>query len=597
MERGHRGALHLLRHDRRGLALPGLGALRHRPARGHRCTTASSARSTRTSCSATTPQHNPWLWAGDPRRVRAGREPRPPRRLAAQRGPGAQRPADRPGQPHPAGGDHPPGARAAAVRSACCSSTSTTSRTSTTAAATPPATSCCSCSPSGCAAASAPVTWSPASAATSSPSSWTAGPTSPGRSASGCSPRSPLPVAAGRRRGGRARQRRHRRRPATPASARPARCCATPTSRCTWPRRRARTGWSSTPTAWPRPPAVAPTCAQDLDAPRSPGQLVVHYQPIVRLRRRPDDGLRGARPLEPPRARAVPPVEFIPLAEETGAITGIGRWVLRRGAPPGRRVVGRDRRAAADGRQPLARASSRTATSSPTSSRRSRRPGSRPAQLTLEVTEGVLVRDVDAVVGQLEALRALGIRIAIDDFGTGFSGAVLPAAPARRHPQDRPQLRQRPAAGRSATHADHLDRRAGPHARPGRRRRGRRDRGAAPGAARPATARRRRATSSPVRSRPSRPGRPSSAASPGRGRGPRDRPSRPAVRGADSAAASSGHPWARRAANSLPALSWWESRDEGGPGPGSADRAGHSPPSRVSRPVSASSSPSRGQTR
>jgi EAL domain-containing protein (putative c-di-GMP-specific phosphodiesterase class I) len=42
--------------------------------------------------------------------------------------------------------------------------------------------------------------------------------------------------------------------------------------------------------------------------------------------------------------------------------------------------------------------------------------------LTLEVTEGVLVRDVDDVVAQLEALRALGIRIAIDDFGTGFSG-------------------------------------------------------------------------------------------------------------------------------------------------------------------------------
>jgi EAL domain-containing protein (putative c-di-GMP-specific phosphodiesterase class I) len=46
-----------------------------------------------------------------------------------------------------------------------------------------------------------------------------------------------------------------------------------------------------------------------------------------------------------------------------------------------------------------------------------------PAEhLTLEVTEGVLVRDVDSVVASLEALRALGIRIAIDDFGTGFSG-------------------------------------------------------------------------------------------------------------------------------------------------------------------------------
>jgi EAL domain-containing protein (putative c-di-GMP-specific phosphodiesterase class I) len=43
-------------------------------------------------------------------------------------------------------------------------------------------------------------------------------------------------------------------------------------------------------------------------------------------------------------------------------------------------------------------------------------------QLTLEVTEGVLVHDVDRAVAQLESLRALGVRIAIDDFGTGFSG-------------------------------------------------------------------------------------------------------------------------------------------------------------------------------
>jgi EAL domain-containing protein (putative c-di-GMP-specific phosphodiesterase class I) len=43
-------------------------------------------------------------------------------------------------------------------------------------------------------------------------------------------------------------------------------------------------------------------------------------------------------------------------------------------------------------------------------------------QLTLEVTEGVLVQDVDRVVGQLTALRELGVAIAIDDFGTGFSG-------------------------------------------------------------------------------------------------------------------------------------------------------------------------------
>jgi diguanylate cyclase len=73
------------------------------------------------------------------------------------------------------------------------------------------------------------------------------------------------------------------------------------------------------------------------------------------------------------------------------------------------------------------------------------------AQLTLEVTEGVLVRDVDTVVAQLEALRQLGIRIAIDDFGTGFSGlSYLRRLPADIIKIDRSFVADLPA-GRSAT--------------------------------------------------------------------------------------------------------------------------------------------------
>jgi EAL domain-containing protein (putative c-di-GMP-specific phosphodiesterase class I) len=51
-----------------------------------------------------------------------------------------------------------------------------------------------------------------------------------------------------------------------------------------------------------------------------------------------------------------------------------------------------------------------------------RGPSGRPArQLTLEITEGVLVRDVDAVTTRLSRLRGIGVRIAIDDVGTGYS--------------------------------------------------------------------------------------------------------------------------------------------------------------------------------
>jgi EAL domain-containing protein (putative c-di-GMP-specific phosphodiesterase class I) len=73
-------------------------------------------------------------------------------------------------------------------------------------------------------------------------------------------------------------------------------------------------------------------------------------------------------------------------------------------------------------------------------------------QLTLEVTEGVLVQDVDAVVGQLEQLRALGVSIAIDDFGTGFAGlSYLRRLPADIIKIDRSFVMDLSASSSSAT--------------------------------------------------------------------------------------------------------------------------------------------------
>jgi diguanylate cyclase (GGDEF)-like protein len=161
--------------------------------------------------------------------------------------------------------------------------------------------------------------------------------------------------------------------------------------------------------------------AQDLSIAADSGQLEVHYQPTVCLTDGRTTGFEALVRWNHPERGLVPPVEFIPLAEETGAITGIGRWVLREalrqgaawaaetGAPL-RMAVNlspcqfQDGDVTADVRAALEES------------------GFAAGQLTLEVTEGVLVRDVDSVVAQLEALRALGMRIAIDDFGTGFSG-------------------------------------------------------------------------------------------------------------------------------------------------------------------------------
>jgi diguanylate cyclase (GGDEF)-like protein len=158
----------------------------------------------------------------------------------------------------------------------------------------------------------------------------------------------------------------------------------------------------------------------DLAAAAEAGQLRLHYQPTVRL----DDGeITGFEALvrwQHPERGLVPPVEFVPLAEQTGAITGIGRWVLRQAVVQGaawsssaqrplRMAVNLSPRQLMDDDVPALVREVLAETGFPA------------CQLTLEVTEGVLVQNFERVVAQLNELRALGVSIAIDDFGTGFS--------------------------------------------------------------------------------------------------------------------------------------------------------------------------------
>jgi diguanylate cyclase (GGDEF)-like protein/PAS domain S-box-containing protein len=149
------------------------------------------------------------------------------------------------------------------------------------------------------------------------------------------------------------------------------------------------------------------------------GEFVLHYQPQVRAS---DGVLVGAEALirwQHPTQGLVEPDQFIPMAEQQRLIVPIGEWVLREAAQAARRW--------ADAGRPLP-------VSVNVSSLQFREPGFgatvaavlRAAgvggeQLELEITERMLMDDLDAVSATLGELKTLGVRIAIDDFGTGYS--------------------------------------------------------------------------------------------------------------------------------------------------------------------------------
>ena len=117
----------------------------------------------------------------------------------------------------------------------------------------------------------------------------------------------------------------------------------------------------------------------------------------------------------------MPPIEFIPLAEETGLILEIGQWVVDTACAQLKRWD----------ENPLTRDISLSINVSARQFRQSdfvdcvRKSlsdhGANPAQLILELTEGTVLKDVDLVVAQMRELTELGISFSLDDFGTGYS--------------------------------------------------------------------------------------------------------------------------------------------------------------------------------
>ncbi|WP_192804924.1 sensor domain-containing protein [Noviherbaspirillum aerium] len=160
-------------------------------------------------------------------------------------------------------------------------------------------------------------------------------------------------------------------------------------------------------------------------------ELSLHYQPRIDLRTMSIVGMEALARWRHPELGDVPPMQFIPIAEENGLIEAIGRWVLEEACTQTQRLLarfGRELRISVN--------LSARQLKSPTIVEQVRgilaRTGIPPQLLELELTESALIDDIAHSASMLKQLKALGIQLAVDDFGTGYSGLAY----LRRFPLD-----------------------------------------------------------------------------------------------------------------------------------------------------------------
>ena len=149
-------------------------------------------------------------------------------------------------------------------------------------------------------------------------------------------------------------------------------------------------------------------------------EFVLHYQPKINLETGAITGVEALIRWRHPERGLIPPALFVPVAEDSGLIVPIGRWVLREACRQAQAWIDA-------GLTPLPVAVNISAVEFQgkdflegvrTTLRETRL---EPRHLELELTESVLMQDAGSSAPALVALKAIGVRLAIDDFGTGYS--------------------------------------------------------------------------------------------------------------------------------------------------------------------------------
>ena len=160
----------------------------------------------------------------------------------------------------------------------------------------------------------------------------------------------------------------------------------------------------------------------DLQRAVEAGEFVLYYQPVIVLRSGAVSGVEALVRWRHPQRGLIRPMEFIPLAEETGLIVRIGKWIMGEACQEAVKLQERSPQ-----RPPLTMSVN-------ISAHQLQHPGLidevrevlrttglNASSLVLELTETAMMADAEMAILKLNQLKELGVKLAIDDFGTGYS--------------------------------------------------------------------------------------------------------------------------------------------------------------------------------